>query len=82
MGPWLAFTGGIGGIEGSGNVVCAPNEEGECAFADNRDMVPVLDIAMRERMALTIFMIPSIPSTSISVSIAFDCSSGSLLGGP
>ena len=76
---WLGFAGDTDGI---GTVLCPTREDDGLAFTGNRDTVPVLEITMRERMALTIFMMPSIPSTSMSATTAFERSSGSSLDGP
>ena len=69
-------------MDGSGAVTCPPMEEAELVFAGGLDMLPLFDAAIRARMTLTIFMIPSIPSTSISASTVCERSSTSSIGGP
>ncbi len=55
MSVWLLL---LAITDGSGAVTCPPIEDVEFAFAESLDMVPLFDTAIRERMALTIFMIP------------------------
>src|SRR5438552_19060936 len=80
--PLEAWLGLAGDTDGIGAVLCPTMEDDGLAFTGNRDAVPVLEIAMRERIVLTIFMLPSIPSTSMSATTAFERSSGSSLDGP
>jgi len=79
MSVWLLL---LAITEGSGAVTCPPMEDVELAFAESLDMVPLFDTAIRERMALTIFMIPSIPSTSMSAGTVCERSSTSSVEGP
>ena len=80
--PLEAWLGCAGCTDGIGAVLCPTMEDDGLSFAGSRDTAPVLEIAMRERMVLTIFMMPSIPSTSMSATAEFERSSGSSLDGP
>ena len=73
---------GVCCIVGIGIVACVPIAVCVFALAVGRDMAPVLEIVMRERMALTIVIRPGIPSTSMSAVTAWDRSSGSSRVGP
>ena len=79
MSIWLLL---LAITDGSGAVTCPPMEDVELALAESLDMVALFDTARRERMALTIFMIPSIPSTSMSAGTVCERSSTSSVEGP